>query len=161
MIIFGCGGVGFSMCRNHRQLERSMEELAKSLDMMVWELNYRMPPLGELCRAAANAGKGSVSRVLSRLADELEAQVLPDAAACMTVALGAVPGIPERTAEHFRSLGTSLGRFDLQGQIAGLEATAVLCRRDLELLSRNRELRLRNYQTLGFCAGVALVIVLL
>lgn len=161
LIIFGCGGVGFSMCREHRQLERSLENLAGSLDLMVWELNYRMPPLGELCRTAANAGKGSVSIVLAKLADELEAQVMPDATACMMAALAAVPGIPTQTAEHFKTLGTSLGRFDLQGQIAGLEATAALCRRDLERLSRNRELRLRNYQTLGICAGVALVIILL
>ena len=32
------------------------------------------------------------------------------------------------------------------------------CEKDLEFLERNRQLRLRNYQTLGFCGGVALVV---
>lgn len=160
-IIAGCSGVGFSMCRSHRRLEQEMQQLAKCLDWMVWELNYRMPVLSLLCRDAADTAGGTVRQVLQALAEELDAQLTPDAAVCMEAAVANVPRLHPMIKAHFLSLGKSLGRFDLQGQIAGLEAEAALCRRELENLSRNRELRLRNYQTLGVCAGVALVILFL
>ena len=55
-------------------------------------------------------------------------------------------------------LGESLGRFDLPGQLKGLEAVRRKCLMELEALGRNRTERLRCYQTLGLCAGAALVI---
>ncbi len=161
LIIVGCGGIGFSMCHTHRRLEQALEQLMRSLDWMVWELNCRMPPLNALCRGAAQVSKGSVRRVLDKLAQELDAQVTPDASSCMTAALAKVPNLPPQLTEHFQNLGTSLGHFDLQGQIAALESASMLCRRDLDELGRNRQLRLRNYQTLGICTGVALVILFL
>lgn len=160
-IIAGCGGVGLGMCQNQRRIQRSMEQLAASLEWMAWELGYRMPPLSELCRGGAAVSRGSVSRVLERLAQELDAQLTPDASACMAAALEAVPRLPARTAGYFAHLGRSLGRFDLQGQVSELENTAARIRRELEAMGRNWELRLRNYQTLGLCAGAALVILFL
>ena len=55
-------------------------------------------------------------------------------------------------------LGTSLGRFDLTGQLNGLEQVRSHCRRELEALAGNRDQRVRGYQTLGICAGAALAI---
>lgn len=158
LIIASCGGLGFSMCQNHRREEQAIEQLAQSLDWMVWELNYRMPPLAALCRGAAEAGRGAVSQVLQQLAYELDSQLTPDISACMTAAIAAVPRLPEKAAAHLKTVGTSLGRFDLQGQISALEMAAALCKRDLQHMSSGREIRMRNYQTLGLCTGAALVI---
>ncbi len=158
LIIASCGGLGFSLCQNHRREEQAVEQLAQSLDWMVWELNYRMPPLAALCRGAAEAGKGTVSQVLQQLANELDSQLTPDISACMSAAIASVPRLPERATEHLKALGTSIGRFDLQGQISALESAAALCKRDLQHMSSCREMRMRNYQTLGLCAGAALVI---
>jgi hypothetical protein len=58
-------------------------------------------------------------------------------------------------------LGTSLGRYDLQGQLNGIESVRIRCRSDLEELERNRDVRLRSYQRLGLCAGCALAILFL
>ena len=59
-----------------------------------------------------------------------------------------------------RLLGQTLGRFDLPGQLKGIKAVQESCRRELARLERNRDARLRSYQTLGLCAGAALVILL-
>ena len=52
----------------------------------------------------------------------------------------------------------SMGRFDVKGQIQGLEAVRSYCRGELENMAVNREARLRSYQTLGLCTGAALAI---
>ena len=161
LIIAGCGGVGFSMASAHRREEKALRQLIRALDYMGCELQYRLTPLPELCRCAAVESGGSVSQLLVNLATELESQVAPDAASCMNAALAKTKGLPQRARKNLLLLGSSLGQFDLQGQLTGLEAARKQCRRELEELSRNRDVRLRSYQTLGLCAGSALAILFL
>ena len=161
LIIAGCGGVGFSMAASHRREEKALRQLIRALDYMGCELQYRLTPLPELCRYAASESGGAVSQVLVQLASELEAQVAPDAGSCMNAVLSKTSGLPPRTRKNFQLLGVSLGQFDLQGQLTGLEAARKQCRRELDELSKNRDVRLRSYQTLGLCAGSALAILFL
>lgn len=161
LIICGCGGVGTMMCRRYRRLERALEALRDGMEWMVLELGERMPPLNRLCRDASAVSGGTVGAVFARLADELERQAIADASACMAAALRASADLPPLIERHFVELGKGLGCFDLPGQMAQLEAQIGRCKRDLEQLGRNRGLRLRNYQTLAICAGVALAVLFL
>ena len=99
-----------------------------------------------------------VGTVLTELASALDEQIYPEAAACMDTALQRTPHLPEEAAKALGLLGSGLGRFDLDGQLQGLEQVRSHCRRKLEELSVNREQRVRGYQTLGVCAGAALAI---
>ena len=65
------------------------------------------------------------------------------------------------TSRILRELGTSLGQFHLNGQLAGLRTMKAHSEYILEELSRNRDNRLRSYQTLGICTGAALAILLI
>lgn len=161
LIIAGCGGVGFSMAAAHRREEKALRQLIRALDYMGCELQYRLTPLPELCRCAAAESGGAVSQALVNLASELEAQVAPDAASCMNAALSKIQHLPQAARKNLLALGSSLGQFDLQGQLTGLEAARKQCRRELDELSKNRDVRLRSYQTLGLCAGSALAILFL
>ena len=161
LIVAACGCVGFFMAAAHRREENALRQLIGALDYMGCELQYHLTPLPELCRYAAAEGGGSVSQVLICLASELENQIAPDAASCMSAAISKTPKLPQRVRKNLSRLGTSLGRFDLPGQLKGLDAARQQCRQDLEELSKDRDLRLRNYQTLGLCAGSALAILFL
>ncbi len=161
LIIAGCFGVSLGMCRSIRREQRALEELLSALEWMVWELNDQMPPLAQLCRGASEQCGGPVARVLDHLALELEGQVVPDAAACMAAAISSVSSLPPLTAQQLLLLGKNLGRFDLQGQLAGLESAASRCHLCLDNLRADSSTKLRSYQTLGICAGVALVILFL
>ena len=63
--------------------------------------------------------------------------------------------------ENFVKFGDLLGHFDLSGQIRGIEAVRHFAANDLERLCDHKDVRLRSYQTLGLCAGSALIILLL
>ena len=160
LIIVSCGGFGLSLARSHRREESTLRQLISALDLMECELQYRLTPLPELCRQAGMESQGSIRTVLLGLSQELDAQIAPDVAICMHAVLSRVKDMPLRTAEVLDKLGNSLGRFDLMGQLKGLEAIRSDCRRTLEELSYNKDQRLRSYQTLGFCAGAALAILL-
>lgn len=161
LIVAGCGGVGFSMAAAHRREEKALRQLVRALDYMGCELQFRLTPLPELCRCAASESAGVVSQTLLLLAAELEAQVAPDAVSCMNAALTKISGLPQRVRKNLQLLGASLGQFDLQGQLTGLEGVRKQCRLDLDELTKDRDVRLRSYQTLGLCAGSALAILFL
>lgn len=157
-IIISCGGFGICLAAAHRREESTLRQLVSALDYMECELQFRLTPLPDLCRQAGSESKGAVRQALLNLASELEAQVAPDVARCMQAALSAAGDVPSRTKEALLLMGQSLGRFDLPGQLKGLETVRNSCRQELEALTNNKEVRLRGYQTLGFCAGAALAI---
>ncbi len=158
LVLSACFWVGFSKASQHRRREQTLEQLIQALEYMKRELEYALLPLPELCRRAAKQCTGKISILFDRLAQELDKQLSADAACCMDAALLGIKGLPESTADRLRLLGRSLGRFDVTGQLSGLQGVAELCKRDLEGLYSGREERIRSYQTLALCAGAALVI---
>lgn len=110
------------------------------------------------------AGKetsGTVGKAFLLLARELDRQTAPEVAGCMKIALRQCSGLSPELGQALGELGRELGRFDLPGQLRGLERARDRCRRMLEAIQKNRVARLREYRTLGLCAGVALAILLL
>lgn len=159
LVVAGCGGFGFSMAAAHRKEVGLLRQLHRGLIYMQSELKYRLTPLPELCRQTGREMGGVLRQVFFELARELDSRTLPDPGDCMAAAMKksreALPGSLRRLLTR---LGRSLGRFDLNGQLRGLEALTAACEEELALLNQNKDIRLRNYQTLGLCAGAALAI---
>lgn len=158
MIILACGGVGFSMATAHRQKENMLQQIISAVALMTSELQFRQTVLPQLMHLCAKETSGTISRVFAAMHRELQRQIAPDAACCMAAVVDEMPKMPDSIREKLTLLGNCLGRYDLSGQISGLETVAQLCQRELSGLLHNRDARMRSYVTLGLCAGVALVI---
>lgn len=157
-IIVSCGCFGYAIASGYRRRERLLRQLLSILENMESELQYRLTPLPELARKTARETSGVLRDVFSNLARELDWQSEADAAGCMGAAMDKCHDLPPVLRRPLRQLGQTLGRYDLPGQVRGLEAVQDTCRRELLRLERGRDVRLRSYQTLGLCAGAALVI---
>lgn len=158
LIIASCALVGYSMAAGYRREEKALQQLIGALDFMACELQYRLTPLPELCRQAGAEKTGCIGKVLTELAVQLEGRLQPDVAGCMKAALDTSRDLPDKAKDALYLLGQNLGRFDVDGQIKGLESVRAHCRREAEKLALGRDNRLRSYQTLGICAGAALAI---
>lgn len=161
LIFVGCGAFGFSMAASYRKEEQNLRQLMAVLDFIQCELQYRLTALPDLCRQGAAQAKGCVKKLFAALAEELEDQVTPDVQHCMNAALQRTADLTPEAHTVAVTLGKTLGRFDLEGQLRGLESARQSCRQAIEQLSDNREVRLRSYQTLSLCAGAALAILFL
>jgi len=157
LVIAGCGGFGCSIAAAYRWEQRLLGGLLRGLEAMRWELQYRLTPLPELCRLAGRECGGTLGKVFGRLAGELDRQTEPDAASCMRHALEDGELSP-RLRRLMMQLGRSLGRYDLAGQLQGIQAVERACRMEEGKLEKDRALRLRSYRALSLCAGAALVI---
>lgn len=157
-IICGCGFMGFKLAADHIKQIGYLKQLLLALDHLYSELQYRLSPLPELCRQASSRTKGVLSVFFIMLTKELEAQIAPDVERCVSAALYRCKGIPDELFRLLELLGQSLGRFDLEGQLNGLCVVKSECEQVIEKLSKNNDLRIRNYKTLALCAGAALAI---
>ena len=161
LIIASCSGCGFAIAAGKRREEKLLCQLMEILQFMESELQYRLTPLPELCRLTGEETQGLLQNVFMNLYRELSWQKLPDAGSCMYAAIQRSGEIPPRVRRLLVQLGHTLGRFDLPGQLQGLQAVRRRSEEALEYLRKNRDDRLRSYQTLGMCAGVALAIILI
>lgn len=158
LVIAGCGGAGFSIASVCRREERFLRTLLRIIEYMECALPYSMTPLPELCRQAGKEAGGTVGDIFLNLARELDWQVLPDAYSCMLEAIRKSHDLPPKVKKLLLQLGRTLGQFDLPGQLKELGTVRTACESELESITNNQGNRLRSYQTLGLCAGAALVI---
>ncbi len=161
LIVAGCGGFGFTLGANYRLELGLIRDLLRILDHMSCELAYRLTPLPELCRGAADQVRGQLRQLLLCLADQLDGHTSPDVSAAMARSLEEFPSLPEEIRQLLGQLGSSLGRFGLEGQLKGLGSLRGEVKALLDQRNAQREVRIRNYQTLSLCAGAALAILLI
>ena len=160
IILLGFGGFGFRLAATHRLRVKELRDLLSVMELLSSELRYRLTPLPELCLMAAGCVHGSVGKTFRRLRDELDRQIAPDAECCMSAAVSA-SCLTSDTKRLLLGLGRTLGRFDLDGQLQEIQATKEKVEQLLDKLTKDLDVRLRSYQTLGLCAGAALAILLL
>lgn len=161
LVVTGCGGWGLLLAAGYRKQETMLRKLSSVLRMMQWELRYRLTSLPDLCRMAGKDSSGVLRSVFMDLSRELDQHTAADAAGCMQTVLKRYDTLPPKVKRILRQLGRNLGRFDLEGQLEGMSCVLGDCKNELENLKKDRENRLRSYQTLALCAGFALVILFL
>lgn len=155
-IVTGCGGFGFAMAAANRREEAELVRLISALEYMSCELSYRMTPLAALCRGAAGVSGGAVGRFFTALAEELEKGSAADVQVCVRGLLQRME--PSGLTRQLSALGETLGRFDLPGQLRGLERAIRSAEEALRTIRDGADGRRRSWQTLGLCAGAALAI---
>lgn len=161
LIMASCSGCGFAIAAGKRREEQLLYQLIGILQFLEADLQYRLTPLPELCRLAAGETRGILRTVFLNLYRELKWQKLPDAGSCMYAAIQRSGEIPPKVRRLLVQLGHTLGRFDLPGQLQGIQSVRKRSEETLDTIRKNRDERLRSYQTLGICAGAALAIILI
>lgn len=158
LVLVGCGGCGWSVVAEQRKQAQELKQLLTVLRFMESELQYRLTPLPKLCRLASNEIAGSLRLVFRELGEKLDGGAEPEVSACMKAVLSGHKEIPGNLRRLLYRLGKTLGRFDLPGQLQGLAAVQSECQLERQRLEENKGERFRSIQTLGLCAGAALVI---
>lgn len=156
-VIAGCGGFGFSLAASSRKECDMLRTLIRAIQEMQWELKYRMTELPELCRLAGESGSGVIQDVFREMAGKLERREVIDISAAFLSELNC-RDLPRKVRRNMKQLAQCLGRYDLEGQLQGLEGVRQQCRTDLSELESERKEQIRSYQTLAVCAGASLAI---
>lgn len=158
LILLGCGGAGFLLAAACKQETTSLKNFIQSMNIMESELRYRKTPLPFLCHYIAATQSGVLRTYFFQLENELQQQIQPDASACAVLALNKTPHVPKTLNEIIIQFARSLGEFDLEGQLLGIQAVRNEAIMRFKLMSKDQEQRIKNYRTFGVCAGAAIII---
>lgn len=159
LLVAGSGGFAFSLAYATRREIKMLHNLVHAIQEMEWELKYRMTELPELLCTAANAAGSPLREIFLELSGKLIRREAEDISGSMNAILNHRE-LPRRVRSNLAHLGQSLGRYDLEGQLLGLQDVRIQCRKDYHMLEENSSQRLHNYQTLALCAGAGLAILL-
>ena len=158
LILLGCGSVGFLLAATCKQETTALKNFIESMHIMESELRYRKTPLPYLCHYIAASQSGIVKTYFLYLENELQQQKQPDASTCAALALNKIPQMPNALKEMILQFARSLGEFDIEGQLLGIQAVRTDAAMRLKHMSKDQEQRMKNYRTFGVCAGAAIII---
>lgn len=160
LLLAGSCGFAIALAAHNARQKILLRQLQRIVAEMELELKFRLTPLSDLCRKSVTAVGGDLKKLFVSLADRLDGGWEGDVSGCMN-ALASDPELPCVIRRCLRELGDCLGRFDLEGQLAGLDGVKARIRQELNVLNENGKERIRSYQTLAVCAGAALAILLI
>ena len=158
LVVGSCSAAGFQTAARHRWETGLLKQIITAMDYMECQLQYRQTPLPELCAEVSGKTSGVLREIFKSLSLELEKCEASSAEKCMRAVLGKLEKLPQSVREILHSFGSTMGMFDLEGQVNGLKAVKRLCHKELDVCCENQEERIRSYKTLGICAGAGLVI---
>ena len=160
LVFLSCGSVGFLKAAQFRTDERYIRDFVRILDHMTCELEYRLSPLPQLCESASQMTFGCLQEIFRNFSLSLEQQTASNAESCMHKVLQQVQNVPETLHDQLLVFSKSLGAYDLDGQLMQITAVREDARLLLDKIRSEGKERIRNYQTLGICAGLGLAILL-
>lgn len=140
---------------------RLLSAFSRIINDMIRELTYHLTPLPELISISTKLSPPVIRNVFSLLIEHLNQQILPDAESCMNAALREFDIPYDHLQKVLLLFASSIGRFDLDGQIKGLELTNEQCNQEIQSMKSNQTERARSTRVLCLCAAVALVILLI
>lgn len=160
LIVAAFGGFGISLCSRFRGERQLLQGMVTMLSFLECQLRYQLTPLPELCRQAGHISGGLLEEIMLNFSRELDWQTAPDPDSCMKEAIRKSRSIPLRAKGLLYRMGSSLGRFDLPGQLQAFEQLRLMSEQELKQLSETLEPRIKTCRTVSLCAGAVVALLL-
>lgn len=161
LVISAAGGFGIAKALQFYRQLRQLREFYQALELLKCELNYTLLPLPRICRMTAARVKGTVSQYLLQYAQKLEEGLPRTKAAAQSMEEVRGLTLPNDAKMALLELFEALGRYDLDGENRLLQMTAHRLNASIERCEAEKKPLAKGYAVLGFCTGLALVILMI
>lgn len=162
LLLGGCIGIGQAQVQAMNRRVNALGSILSALEIIEYELMFRLPPMEELFEAAALRSSEPVSGFLRMCGEELKQGFgRPLAEIWCLAAQEKLTDLKKNEMECLLALGTVLGRYDGEGQRKSIENARVVLAQSLSSAVDERHSQGKIYSVLGAAAGAFLVILLL
>ena len=160
-IVFAAGSVGLSgTLRFYSQL-RTIKEFVAALEILKCEMNYTLAPLAKLCRSVSGRTRGPCSTFFRSFGKLLDDGVPRSIAVRRLLSDEKYYRLTGDAQIALLELFESLGAYELEGENQLMQMTALRLKTAVDRLEREKKPLAKSYVILGFCAGLALMILFL
>lgn len=162
LLIVGAGAwTGICAAKQTEYRETLLHSLVKSLELLEWELSFRLPLLKELFYELAGNTSAPVSEFYLECGKKTEATECTIAEIWEETAREKLPGLKDGDYDALLALGAVLGRYDAESQRTSVSAVRERLLGCLQDAAEEKKQKGRIYSTLGAAAGVFVGILLL
>lgn len=162
LLIVGAGAwAGIWAAKQTEYREMLLHSLVKSLELLEWELSFRLPLLKELFYELARNTSEPVSDFYLECGKQTETTECSTAEIWEKAVRERLPGLKNGDYEALFALGTVLGRYDAESQKNSVSAVRERLQSCLQDAAEEKKQKGRIYSTLGAAAGVFVGILLL
>lgn len=161
LVLSGAGSFGIAKTMQYYRQVRQLRDFIGAVEIIKCELNYTMLPLPKLFRVTSQRIDGVCGRFFANLAENLEKGTPRKRAAENAIADTRGLSLPNDALMAILELCATLGRYDLHGENRVLQLSGQRLKSALERTELQKQPLAKSYVALGFCLGVALVILML
>lgn len=161
MVVGAAGGFGLTKALQYAKQVRLLKDFIAAVEILNCELNYTMLPLSKLFQTTSERLSGSCSHFFAALSSQIECGT-PRMRAAQT-AMNETRGLtlPNDATMAILELCGGLGRYDMDGENRMLRLTGQRLKSALERTESEKKPLAKSYASLGFCSGIALIILML
>ena len=162
-IVVASGAVGFGFARAIRLQCAQLEGFLWALDYMQSEMSARLTPLAQIFSMLGACRQKDVALFFMEAARTLSQPPGCTVPVSFKRGFQASPALclGQDGVQALYGLSMSLGRFELESQLAAIERAKGSITSILLSLQAQKRARCRSYETIGVCAGLALAVILL
>lgn len=162
VLLAGSGAwAGISAVKKMERRESVLRALVESLELLEWELNFRLPLMKDLFYELARKMTGPVSVFYVACGEKTERTEQPIAEIWEQTAREKLPELKDSDYDALFALGAVLGRYDAESQRCSVLAVRERLCSCLKAAAEERKQKGKVYSTLGAAAGVFIGILLL
>lgn len=158
-IILSVGSVGFRISAALKYRCRILRKLISALHLLEHELTFSGTPLPRAFTLMADAVEGCYQQIFGKIAQKMNKTRWLTPISAMEQALRECPD--EQTGEILMEFAGNIGRYDIDMQIKGIDIARTRLEGLVSVLEKERSVKSKTYETLGICAGLAAVILLI
>lgn len=161
LVVSGCATVGILQAASVKRTAKLYEGLRLGLIWMKNEISYSLVPLEQATGRVAQMLPSPLNALFRRLSDSIAAD--PGCSLAWTASgfFEFDNALPVQMQDILLDLLRMLGRQDTSSQVRVLELAEARVNAVLQQLEKDKAERCRSYKSLGFCAGLALAVILL
>lgn len=160
-ITVSSAGFGLRAAWEYRLRLRLLRDFISCLEEMQQQLRQNLLPLPQLVCIASELGQGTIYRIMAGFYTALIDPEAEDIPGCMRKALSSFRDLHPDIRRLLVQLGRCLGKFDLTGQLKGMEDVKTAAQKQLLTMEHEQNRNVRCYRTLGIFGGMALAVLLL
>ena len=163
LVVLAAALAGFGCAASVRAQCAQLEGLCWALAYMKSEISSRLTPLPLLFSSLAQCRQKDIAAFFGEAGRALS--VPPGCTVPVSFKRGfaAAPALRlgGTCVQALYGLAMGLGRFELESQLAAIEACRRTVEQELLIVQAQKRARCRSYETIGVCAGLALAVILL
>ena len=164
LVVTGSTSIGFLLSKSYGDRVKELKTLSNLINVLQNKIKFTHKPLSsifeEISQIPQNQKEHGISKIFFKSTKKIETRKLEDAWNDAISEERFFLNLKNEDIELIKSLGTLLGKTDIEGQMSEIEQFKMMLETQIKIAEEEKNKNSKIYKSLGTIIGLAIVIVL-